>query len=374
MIDESYIVSKKDPKETEVAENNENLSCMECGKVEFCEAALIVHKRKNHSKENTEVVKTEEKKNISNRVKADRKRDFNHFQTYVSVQTGTSLNQILKGDDGKRNVQELFFGYFSNFRNQNGDIPSINYITKLRDSIKLTLANDYNLELSNREYFPEYYNRWQIVMSELYGIDKSCKRCKIQFNDSTDLKHHLEIHNGDANHRALASQTNNDRQLHINNFEKYVFDQAGKWTGDIVSSENGKSIIHEMFFGYFLSFRNQDGKIPSIGYIKNIRNSIKYKLLEEHKLDLASSEIHPGFYDRWKAVLSEIYGEFCCMKCGIKFNDRVALESHLETHNTEILLNKKELSNSGDKPHSCNKCDKSFTLAWKLRSHLKTHT
>ena len=33
MIDESYIVSKKDPKETKVAENNENLYCTECGKV-----------------------------------------------------------------------------------------------------------------------------------------------------------------------------------------------------------------------------------------------------------------------------------------------------------------------------------------------------
>ena len=94
----------------------------------------------------------------------------------------------------------------------------------------------------------------------------------------------------------------------MNNFEKYVFDQAGKLTGDIISSENGKSIIHKMFFGYFLSFRTQDGKIPSIGYIKNVRNSIKYKLIEEHKLDLASSKIHPGFNNRWKAVLSEIYG------------------------------------------------------------------
>ena len=52
----------------------------------------------------------------------------------------------------------------------------------------------------------------------------------IEFADSTDLKNHLEIHNKDANHRALASQIHNDRQLPMNNFEKYVFDQAGKLT------------------------------------------------------------------------------------------------------------------------------------------------
>ena len=160
----------------------------------------------------------------------------------------------------------------------------------------------------------------------------------------------------------------------MNSFEKYVFDQAGRSIGDIISRENGRNILNEMFFAYFLGFRNQDGKIPSIGYIKNIRNSIKYKLLKEHKLDLTFGEFQPGYNDRWTAVLSDIYGEFCCMKCGIKFNDGISLDSHLETHNTGKSHNNGEPANSGVMSHSCHKCDKSFTLAWKLKSHLKTHT
>ena len=217
--EESYfeIPNKSELTETESITINEEFSCNDCGKLEFCEAALAVHKRKYHSVQVIETMQSEEKKNLSDRTKTDRRRNLNHFKTYVCVQTGRTINQMLSGNNGNDIVQELFFAYFSNFRNQNGEIPSIYYIIKLKRSIKSALNEEFGLDLSSKELFPDFKSRWQTVIYRLYNTDKSCKQCDIEFTDTSDLERHMEIH------RAPTSCTVTDRKMDMNHFEKYVF-------------------------------------------------------------------------------------------------------------------------------------------------------
>ena len=334
-------------KEEQYVENlsvaiNEDFSCPDCGKIEFCEAALVVHKRKDHNVQNIEIMQTEPKKILSDRTKLDRKRDFNHFQTYVSIQTGTSINQIINGKDGHNIVEELFFGYFSSFRNQNGEIPSISYICKLKSSINSGLIEKFKLDMTIKERFPNFHYRWQVVISGLYISDKSCKQCNIDFTDNNDLRHHMIIH------QARSSQTIIDRNKYMTYFEKYVFEKAGMSIGTIISCENGRNNIIDMFFSFLSRYRNKDGNIPSVHRLKRIKSSISCKLKEKHSLDLFTGEFHKEITDRWKDINSELYDKFNCTQCRLEFIDDITLKSHLETHNKVDISNIEELANKGD--------------------------
>ena len=153
---------------------------------------------------------------------------------------------------------------------------------------------------------------WHMVISGLYSSDKACKQCNIEFTDISDLKRHQEMH------QALSCRNVIDRNREMNHFEKYLFDEAGRSIGTLISGENGRNIITEMFFGYFSSFRNQHGNIPSVRCIKKIKDSIRLRLKEDHQLDVSSSEFYPEFSERWKVVMSVLYGKLSCMKCGLE--------------------------------------------------------
>ena len=325
--EEQYVENLSEVRENESVTINADFSCPDCGKIEFCEAALVVHKRKDHNVQNKETMQAEPKKIISDRTKLDRKRDFNHFQTYVSVQTGTSIYQIMNGKDGHNIVEELFFGYFSRFRNQNGEIPSISYISKLKSSINSGLIEKFNLDMTIKERFPNFHYRWQVVISGLYISDKSCKQCNIDFTDSNDLRNHMIIH------QDRSCQTIIDRNKYMTYFEKYVFEKAGTSIGTLIAGENGRNNVIEMFFSFLSRYRNKDGNIPSAHRLKRIKSSISCKLKEKHSLDLFTGEFHKEITDRWKDINSELYDKFNCTQCRLEFIDDITLKNHLETHN-----------------------------------------
>ena len=62
--EEKYVENqnKSEVMENQLVAINENFSCQYCGKIEFCEAALVVHKRKDHSVQNIEPMQAEPKK------------------------------------------------------------------------------------------------------------------------------------------------------------------------------------------------------------------------------------------------------------------------------------------------------------------------
>ena len=418
--EEPYVERLRESDETEQATINENYCCPKCGKIEFCEAALIVHKRKDHSIHNIEAEQAEQKKTLTNRTKVDRKRDLNHFQTYVSVQTGTSLNQIINGKNGDDVVLELFFGYFSNFRNQNGEIPSIGYITKLRRSINCELTDEFKLDLSNKELFQ---NRWQVVISGLYNTDKL--HPIVQNREIMQAEHK----------KILSERTITERKRDLKYFQSYVSAQTGQSLNKIINGKDGIDVVQGLFFGYFSNFRNQNGEIPSFSYISKLRSTINSELITQFKLDLSIKE---QFQNKWQRVISVLYNtDKSCQQCKIEFTDSSDLKRHMEIHqslssctvadrNREMnrfeeyvsdpagrsigpneisnkdasvevsnkgdTANNRKIANNGDianaieipnnkepshneeTSHSCKKCEETFTRAWKLRSHLKTHT
>ena len=376
--------------EQELIPINRNYSCEECGKIEFCEAALKVHKRKDHSAYNIETLQDEPKKNISNRTKVERKRDLNHFQTFVSIQTGTSLNQIIDEKDGNYVVLELLLDYFSNFRNQNGEIPSIGYISKLKSSINCELAEEFSLDLPNNK---DFQNKWQVVISRLYNTVKSNN-----IVDNTETMKAEET-------KILSERTINERKRDLKYFQSYVSVQTGTPLNQIINGKNGIEVVQELFFDFFSNFRNQNGEIPSISYLSKLRSTMNSELITQFRLDLSKKE---HFQSRWQRVISGLYPtDKSCKQCKIEFTDTSDLKRHMEIHqsllsrtvddithkshpetyNTEAskkdnrvdiaskesIANKREPSHNEGTSHICHKCDKTFTRAWKLRSHLKTH-
>ena len=127
------------------------------------------------------------------------------------------------------------------------------------------------------------------------------------------------------------------------------FEQTGIKIGTLISGENGRNNVIEMFFGFFSSYRNQDGNVPSVYRIKKMKSSISCKLKEEHSLDLFTGEFHQEVSDRWKVVISELDDKFNCIQCGLEFIEYITLHSHLETHNKGYMSNTEELANKEEK-------------------------
>ena len=81
---------------------------------------------------------------------------------------------------------EMFFSYFSNFKLQDGNIPSGNYINKLKYQISFKLREEYLLDLFTGEFYKAVSDRWKVVMHKLYG-KINCMQCEIEFIDDITL-------------------------------------------------------------------------------------------------------------------------------------------------------------------------------------------
>ena len=176
-----------------------NLECNECGIVEFCKAALTVHKRKRHGIRKTSSTETDfndgANKDLSTRTVRDRKREFSKLQSNVSMKTVKSLTEIMSKTDGRELIQNQLFDFFSNFRTQDGKIPSLNYVTTLRSSINNQLIEEHNLDLTNSESFPEFHQRWREIASQFKGME--CKECGKEFSDTRTLEYHQRKHHNE---------------------------------------------------------------------------------------------------------------------------------------------------------------------------------
>ena len=185
-------ILSEDMQQDSIEKVENNLECNECGIVEFCKAALIVHKRKRHGTQITSTTETDvndvANKDLSMRTVRDRKREFSKFQNNILMKTGKSLTQIMSETDGKELIQNLLFDFFSNFRTQDGKIPSLNYVSTIRSSINNQLIEEHNLDLTNRESFPEFHRRWREIASQFKGME--CKECGKEFSDTRTLEYH----------------------------------------------------------------------------------------------------------------------------------------------------------------------------------------
>ena len=97
--------------------------------------------------------------------------------------------------NGKELIQNLLFDFFSNFRTQDGKLPSLNYVTKLRSSINNQLIEEHKLDLTNRESFPEFHHEWRKIASQFKGME--CKQCGKEFSDTRTLEYHQRKHHNE---------------------------------------------------------------------------------------------------------------------------------------------------------------------------------
>ena len=155
----------------------------------------------------------------------------------------------------------------------------------------------------------------------------------------------------------LSYCTKRDRLFDINLFKKYVSIQAGRPLDEVLSGEDGRDVLQEMFFGFFSTFRKRDGKLPSKPYISKLRSSINCVMIEEYRLDLVNRELCPEFNARWKDIVSQ-FNDYICPKCGMEFTERINLKSHRETHKSESS-------------HNCETCGRSFSDVKGLSRHVK---
>ena len=181
------------------------LVCNECGVVEYCEASLKVHKRKKHTTETTDNkepymsrIKQNDIPNRTSKTLRERTREFNKFRGYVFSGTGKSLGEIIASKDGKEVVSEMVFSYFSSFRNKDGKIPKFSSLLIIRSSIKIQLIEAYGLDISNKDNFPEFKDKWLKIIEDLYADGMACKECRKQFKDIVSLKIHLENHSKES--------------------------------------------------------------------------------------------------------------------------------------------------------------------------------
>jgi predicted RNA-binding Zn-ribbon protein involved in translation (DUF1610 family) len=154
----------------------------------------------------------------------------------------------------------------------------------------------------------------------------------------------------------LSFCTKRDRLLNIKPFKKYVFDQAGKPFDEVLSGEDGREVLQEMFFGFFSTLRKRNGKLPSEAYISKLRSSINCAMIEEYKLDLVNRQLCPGFNQRWKDIISQ-FKEFVCPKCGMEFAERIKLKEHRDIHKSANT-------------HNCEICEGSFSDIKGLSRHM----
>ena len=197
----------------------------------------------------------------------------------------------------------------------------------------------------------------------------SCNECgKLENNKELLVAHKIDIHNREKSNinqtdplktssKDLSYRTIHERKLELNVFKKHVLVQAGRSLEEVLSVQDGREVVLEMFFGFFSTYKLKDGKQPSKNYLNKLRSSINSAMIEEYQIDLQNKERCPDFNERWMDILSRI-NDLICKKCEIEFTERTDLLQHLETHTVE-------------KQYGCQKCGARFTQNRSLRKHMQ---
>ena len=86
--------------------------------------------------------------------------------------TNRTLKEIIRE---LNKFQEFVFSYLLNFRDKDDKNPKFSSLSMLRSSIKIQLMEAYGLDISNKEHFPKFQNRWLETISELYADGMTCK-------------------------------------------------------------------------------------------------------------------------------------------------------------------------------------------------------
>ena len=200
--------------------------CNKCDFVVYCEASLRVHKRKKHNIKVLDIKEPDMSRSTQNdisRTLKERIRELNKFEGYVSGRTGKSLAEILASKGGNEVVSNMVFSYLSNFRIKDGKIPKFSSLSIIRSSIKSQLIEAHLLDISNKELFPEFKDRWLEIIGDLYADGMACKECGKQFEDMTSLKTHLENHAGGGLRSCMICGTEFSRKWRL---EKHMLSHA----------------------------------------------------------------------------------------------------------------------------------------------------
>ena len=134
--------------------NNLNFDCNQCDYKDTCEAFLNVHKNKEHQRFQSKETYTQETSqsemgdDIQRKTIVKRQKIMDRFTKYVTKETGgKSLADIVESKDGRQNLYELVFCYFSSYRNGDGSLPMKPTIQCIRSNIKQSLLDQFGLNI-----------------------------------------------------------------------------------------------------------------------------------------------------------------------------------------------------------------------------------
>lgn len=226
---------------------------------------------------------------------------------------------------------------------------------------------------------PTILEQKQGVVNDLSTSSKIrlfCTSCSAEFENSTDLNHHMETH-----HTKVVNQVKFSCGLckvtFIEESQLLSHNKTYHETNKTKSSPTKKSVSTfssfedkqpmNMTFSQLKEIDNNEKSRESIKYIKNKSQSEIMKLKEE-----SAKEPFP----------------YQCVTCAKKFQERNELIKHLEEHNdikpfkcdlcnlgfTHLSAKKRhEKAHTNEKPHQCKDCPKAFFRKSDLTQHTKTH-
>ena len=113
--------------------------------------------------------KFEEGGGLKKRTKDDRLRDCNAFYTYFEskVDDGVNMKDCLQDEDGREKFSKIFSNYFWSMTVESGDRPKKNYASKLKTAIKMQMIDDFKVDITDQNLFPNFSRRWKSFVDKL---------------------------------------------------------------------------------------------------------------------------------------------------------------------------------------------------------------
>ena len=107
--------------------------------------------------------KFEEGGGLKKRTKDDRMRDCGAFYTYFEskVDDGVNMKDCLQDEDGREKFSKIFSNYFWSMTVESGDRPKKNYASKLKTAIKMQMIDDFKVDITDQNLFPNFSRRWK---------------------------------------------------------------------------------------------------------------------------------------------------------------------------------------------------------------------
>ena len=112
--------------------------------------------------------KFEEGGGLKKRTRDDRLRDSNAFYAYFKDKAdGSSIKDCLEDEDGREKFSKIFSSYFWSMTVESGERPKKNYACKLKTAIKMKMVEDFKVDITDQNLFPNFARRWKSFVEKL---------------------------------------------------------------------------------------------------------------------------------------------------------------------------------------------------------------